>query len=113
MIPPPPPHRWSCDKGVVRLLKWRTLSSLHDSLEGQHTEEWALRSLRYFAVLDKLPVVDPQQVSLPPMHPVPSVPCLISLYVRKGLNQLEETKARATSIFGDILKMDSTKKASF
>ncbi|XP_062239342.1 uncharacterized protein LOC133949157 [Platichthys flesus] len=105
-------YKWSCDEKVIGNLKYDTLSGVHHILEVQHTEEWKRRSVRYIGTLDKLQVPDAawQQVSLPPMHPLPSVTGLISLYVRKGLNQLEETKARATSIFGDILKMDSTKK---
>ncbi|CAB1416163.1 unnamed protein product [Pleuronectes platessa] len=108
-------YKWSCDKKVIRNLKYDTLSGLHHILEVQHTEEWKRQSVIYIGTLVKLqvPGAAQQQVSLPAMYPLPSVPGLISLYVRKSLNQLEETKARATSIFGDILKMDSTKKASF
>lgn len=69
------------------------------------------RSIQYLSVLRKLRV--PQAMPLPPMHPVPSVPRLISVYVRDALTRLEETKAKVTSIFGDILKMNSSKKESF
>lgn len=104
---------------LLGLLKERTLgnsaSRLRACLVEQHTREWMARSMSYLSVLRKLrvPGAEPQQVSLPPMHPVPCVSWLISVYVREAASRMEETKARVTSIFGSILKMDSTKKASF
>ena len=35
------------------------------------------------------------------------------VYVLEAMTRLDETKARVMSIFGDILKMDSTKKVRF
>ncbi len=112
-------RRLSCDKTVIGLLKERTLgnsaSRLRTTLVELHTREWMSRSMRYLSVLRKLrvPGATPQrQVSLPAMHSVPTVPWLLSVYVRETLPRLTETKARVTSIFGEILKMDSTKKAS-
>ena len=102
------------------MMKERTLgnsaSRLRSFLVEQHTREWMARSIEYLSVLRKLRVpgaTAPQAVSLPPMHPVPSVPWLISVYARDAMTRLTETKARVTSIFGDILKLDSTKKVSF
>ncbi|XP_034440815.1 uncharacterized protein LOC117761228 [Hippoglossus hippoglossus] len=106
----------SCDKRVVGLMKERTLgnsaSRLRAILVEQHTKEWMVRSLSYLSVLSKLqvPGVAPRQVSVPPMNPIPTVPWLISIYAREALGRLEEMKARVTSIFGDILKLGSTKK---
>ena len=46
-----------------------------------------------------------------PNHaPVPTVFWLINVYIRDALMRLDETRARVTSIFGDIFKMDPTKK---
>lgn len=116
----PPLRRLSCDKTVIGLMKERTLgnsaSRLRAALVEQHTRDWMRRSMKYLSVLRKLRVPgveQPRQVSLPPMHPVPSVSWLLSVYVREALTRLDETKARVTSVFGDILKLDSTKKASF
>ncbi|KAM8867921.1 uncharacterized protein ACB058_005816 [Synchiropus picturatus] len=44
------------------------------------------------------------------MHPVPGVSWLLGVYVRDAMTRLPETKAKITSVFGSILKMDSTKK---
>lgn len=49
----------------------------------------------------------------PEMPPVPSPVWLLTVYSHDVLSRLDEVKARVTSIFGSILKMDSTKKVSF
>ena len=96
-------------------MKERTLgnsaSRLRAILVEQHTKEWMVRSMSYLSVLRKLQVSG--QVSVPPMKPIPTVSWLISIYAREALGRLEEMKARVTSIFGDVLKLGSTKKASF
>ncbi|XP_034469710.1 uncharacterized protein LOC117778320 [Hippoglossus hippoglossus] len=100
------------------MMKARTLgnsaSRLRAALVEQHTKDWLVRTLRYLSVHEQLhvPGVPPRLVTVPPMQAVPNVPWLISVYAREALGRLEETKARVTSVFGDILKMDSTKKAS-
>ncbi|CAB1445244.1 unnamed protein product, partial [Pleuronectes platessa] len=103
---------------VVGMMKARTLgnsaSRLRAALLEQHTVDWLLRILRYLSVLDQLqlPGVALQQVTVPPLRAVSNVPWRISVYTKEALGCLEETKARVTSVFGDILKIDSTKKAS-
>ncbi|XP_056461290.1 uncharacterized protein LOC130401506 [Gadus chalcogrammus] len=49
-------------------------------------------------------------VSLPTFVKVPGLTWFGRVYVLEAVTRLDETKARVTSIFGDILKMDSTKK---
>ncbi|KAL2082094.1 hypothetical protein ACEWY4_021912 [Coilia grayii] len=111
-------HRLSCDRAVIGLLKEHTLgysaSRIHASLVKQHTREWMARSTSYLSVLRKLRAPDaaPQVVTLPTMHQVPDVPSLMSVYARDALMRLKETKARVTSIFGDILTVNSTKKVT-
>ncbi|KAJ7983875.1 hypothetical protein DPEC_G00370340 [Dallia pectoralis] len=52
-------------------------------------------------------------VSLPPpMPPVPSPVWLLTVYSCDVLSRLDEVKARITSVFGSILKMDSAKKVT-
>ncbi|XP_028451543.1 uncharacterized protein LOC114566902 [Perca flavescens] len=111
-------YKLSCDRAVIGLMKERTLgnsaSRLRASLVEQHTKEWMARSMLYLSVLRKLlapgATLPLAGVSLPPMHPVPTALWLINVYVREALSRLDETRARVTSIFGDLLKMDSTKK---
>jgi hypothetical protein len=44
------------------------------------------------------------------MTPVPTAQWLLFVYVRDVLQRLDEYKAKVTSTFGQILKVDSTKK---
>ena len=46
------------------------------------------------------------------MQRVPSSRWLLSVYAQDILQRLPEVKAKITSIFGNILKMDSTKKVN-
>ena len=102
-------------------MKERTLgnsaSRLRASLVEQQTNGWMARSMLYLSVLRKLlapgATLPLAGASLPPMHPVPTALWLINVYVREALSRLDETRARVTSIFGDLLKMDSTKKVRF
>ncbi|XP_024148415.1 uncharacterized protein LOC112158940 [Oryzias melastigma] len=48
----------------------------------------------------------------PPMPPLPSPIWLLTVYGYDVLTRLDEYKARITSTFGSILKMDSTKKVT-
>ena len=52
----------------------------------------------------------PSPPPIPPMQPVPRPAWFLAVYVRDVVGRLEETKAQITSLFGTILKMDSTKK---
>ena len=47
---------------------------------------------------------------LPPITPVPKGHWFLAVYVRDGLTSLDEVKAKITSTFGSVLKMNSTKK---
>ncbi|KAL1269402.1 hypothetical protein QQF64_031691 [Cirrhinus molitorella] len=49
---------------------------------------------------------------LPQMVPVPCPSWLLSVYAKDVLTRLPELKARVTSVYGTILKMDSTKKVT-
>ncbi|XP_046887325.1 uncharacterized protein LOC124474908 [Hypomesus transpacificus] len=46
------------------------------------------------------------------MPPVPSPVWLLTVYSMDVLSRLDEVEARVTSVFGSILKMDSTKKVT-
>ncbi|XP_047220672.1 uncharacterized protein LOC124869130 isoform X2 [Girardinichthys multiradiatus] len=84
-------YRLSCDKKVLSQMKGRTLGNsanrLHSFLVENHTEEWMTR-----------------------MQPVPTSRWLLFTYARETFSRMEELQASVTSVFGSILKMDSTKK---
>ncbi|XP_047203981.1 uncharacterized protein LOC124857001 [Girardinichthys multiradiatus] len=110
-------YRLSCDKKVLSQMKGRTLGNsanrLHSFLVKNHTEEWMSRCLLYLETCGKFQVAG---VHLAPtahplrMQPVPTSGWLLSAYARETFSQMEELQASVTSIFGSILKMESTKK---
>ncbi|KAI4793351.1 hypothetical protein KUCAC02_032781 [Chaenocephalus aceratus] len=110
-------YRLSCDRKVLAQMKGRTLgnsaSRLRSFLVEQHTAEWMRRSIHYLNTCRKFLVagVNMPPPQLPPqMVPVPSCGWLLSTYVLESFTRIEEMKAKVTSTFGSILKMDSTKK---
>ena len=46
----------------------------------------------------------------PELRQLPTYAWLLRVYGLDTLSRLEETKAQITSVYGEILKMDSTKK---
>ncbi|KAI4900998.1 hypothetical protein NFI96_017932, partial [Prochilodus magdalenae] len=107
----------SCDMKVMRLMRERSLGNsttmLYHKLREQHSEAWMTRTLQYLAVCNKfqVPGVEVQHVAPPPpMVPVPSPDWLLTIHAEDVRTRIGEMKARVTSIFGSILKIDSTKK---
>lgn len=110
--------RFACDIGVVRLLRHRGLGNsvtqLHKQLCEQHSEDWLTRTVQYFTAcrpFSASSLVAPHAVARPPARPpLPKPQWLLSVYVRDVLNRVDDVKAKLTSVFGTVLKMDSTKK---
>ena len=91
------------------------VSRLRASLVEQHSRDWMERSIEYMSVLRKVraPGAEQKEVSLPAFVKVPGLTWFRKVYVLEAMTRLDETKARITSIFGEILKMASTKKVRF
>lgn len=89
-------------------------TSAYRNLCVRHREQWIAQTTHYLSVVGKFPdyVTDPSSLAaqLTQMVPVPSPAWLLSVYAKDVLTRLPELKARVTSIYGTILKMDSTKK---
>lgn len=105
---------------VIRFLRERTLgnspSRLVRQLRENHSEEWLKRVCRYLGACSDF-VVQPSllPVKFPdPPKPVdvPSHRWMLAVYGRDILSRLDHIKASITSTFGNILKMDSTKKVN-
>ncbi|XP_051778448.1 uncharacterized protein LOC127526605 [Erpetoichthys calabaricus] len=113
-------YRLSCDKKLIGQMRDRTLDNganrLRRYLLEEHTRSWILHSKSYLFAFAKFITSGAEPFATPPlpprMTPVPSAKWLLSVYAREVALRLEETKARITSIFGSILKMDSTKKVT-
>ncbi|KAJ7983613.1 hypothetical protein DPEC_G00375190 [Dallia pectoralis] len=112
-------YKLSCDMRVVTLMRERSLGNsatqLHTKLWENHSEAWMRRSMQYLGECRHFLALGTgqRQFSLPPpMPPVPSPVWLLTVYSCDVLSRLDEVKARITSVFGSILKMDSTKKVT-
>lgn len=90
-------------------------SQTYSKLCESHSESWMRSCIRYLGECEQfLALSTGRQFTYPPeMPPVPSPVWLLTVYSHDVLSRLDEVKARVTSIFGSILKMDSTKKVSF
>lgn len=93
-----------------------SVTQLHKKLMEQHGEAWMQRVLQYLTACE--PFAKSSLVQPPVFHeptPLPAIPkpkWLLAVYARDVLGRLHEVKAKITSVFGSVLKMDSTKKVS-
>ncbi|CAM4568770.1 unnamed protein product [Leuciscus chuanchicus] len=113
-------YRYSCDNRVVRMMRERTLGNsvtqLYKKLMEQHSEAWTQRVLQYLTACEpftRSSLVQPPVFAEPPLLPaLPKPKWLLAVYARDVLGRLDEVKAKITSVFGCVLKMDSTKKVT-
>lgn len=87
-------------------------TQLYNKLCEGHSEAWMRRSIQYLGECEHFlasGTIRPQFPPLPEMPVVPSPVLLLTVYSMDVLSRLDEVKARVTSVFGSILKMDSTK----
>lgn len=114
-------HKLGCDMQVVRLMRQRGLgnssSPLQKQLEEQHAENWLGKQIQFLndyrgvtrAISSGL--ISPVLLGdLPAMPAVPKHRWLMQVYAQDVLSRLDEVKASITSLFGQVIKMDSTKK---
>ncbi|KAL2080702.1 hypothetical protein ACEWY4_024495 [Coilia grayii] len=111
-------YQLSCDRRVISMLRERTrgnsATQLYKKLCEVHSETWMRRSTHYLSVMEPFLTSGVVRACTPPpsMPPVPQPGWLLTVYGHDILSRLEDVKARVTSIFGKVLKMDSTKKVT-
>ena len=113
-------YRYACDESVVTLLRTRGLGNspfqLQRKLQEQHHRTWTKQTTIYLSdykgFTDKSLAVCAPPVKPPPPQPVPKYKWLQKVYCLDVMSRIDEVKASITSVFGRILKMDSTKKVS-
>ena len=103
---------------VVHLLRERGMGNnvthLWKQLRELHSEEWLRQVSNYIFACE--PHVTCSITTRPHirealrMLPLPTWKGLLSIYTRDVLLRLPDAKANITSVYGTILKMDSTKK---
>ena len=114
-------YQSACDLRVAKLMRLRGLgnsaSQLRHKLMEQHSELWSQRMVHYHTdcqsfvdVTSRHLLVKPDVRDPPPMAKVPGYKWLQTVYCNDVIQRLDEVKAAITSVFGKVLKLDSTKK---
>ncbi len=102
---------------MLSLLRERGLgnsaSKINKKIREQHAEDWLRRTASYLSAC--LPFSTSQLVryvaDAPPVMPsLPQPRWLMTVFVKDVFTRLDEIKAKVTSTYGDVLKLDSTKK---
>lgn len=107
---------YAADMRVIRILRERTLGNsatkLSKQIKEQHSEAWLNCNLRYLTDCEQFVggVANVIFQEPPALHLVPTYKWILFVYSQDILLRLEEIKAKCTSVFGSILKFDSTKK---
>ena len=115
----------ACDRKVITLLRGRTAgnssSRLHDALCELHTEAWMRSSIHYlgdcrqYQLRMERAVARPREglapFDAPPaLRPMFGPRWLVTCYSYESLERHKALKAQITSVYGRVLKLDSTKK---
>ncbi|XP_016115196.1 uncharacterized protein [Sinocyclocheilus grahami] len=102
--------------GSARLADWtlgNSATMLYHKLCEQHSEDWMERTLQYLSACERFQGTTTRPITPPPpMPPVPTAQWLLSVHAEDVRSRYSELKARVTSVFGSILKMDSTKQVA-
>ncbi|XP_019633279.1 PREDICTED: uncharacterized protein LOC109476717 [Branchiostoma belcheri] len=114
-------RKYACDRNVVALLRSRTLgnssTALRNTVMEMHSEEWLRKQVYYLSAckehrkrLGSFGLEEFGYDEAPSFPPFPQPRWFLATYVRGIYMRLPALKAALTSTFGNILKIDSTKK---
>lgn len=114
-------RKFACDISVVAMMRSRTLgnspTALCNNVRELHTDEWMRLSLCYLTdcqrhkkKLDSLKLSPCSYNPSPPFKSPPTPKWFLAIYIRDVWARLPWLKASATSVYGTVLKIDSTKK---
>ncbi|XP_028300700.1 uncharacterized protein LOC114462201 [Gouania willdenowi] len=110
-------YRLACDRRVLSQMSGRTLGNsatrLYTFLREEHTRAWMTRCVHYMHAYRQftMPNVErPPPAMYPQMDPVPGPQWILAAHGNHCYGRIEEMQASITSVYGSILKMDSTKK---
>lgn len=102
-------------------MRCRTLgnssTSLWNDVTEMHSDEWMRRAVAYLSDCERhkisrkrLGIPDVTYATLPLFHNPPGCKWFLATYIRDVWSRLPALKSRITSVYGTILKIDSTKK---
>jgi hypothetical protein len=103
-------------------MRERTLGNsstkLQKQVAEQHTEHHMNRALKFLQAREPFEIQSSKGLfkipsaaqTIPPIPAIPKPDWFLAVYLRDVVSRIEETRAKITSTFGEILKIDSTKK---
>ncbi|XP_043228355.1 uncharacterized protein LOC122384727 [Amphibalanus amphitrite] len=110
----------ACDKAIISLFRstgpWRNPAEIQRNICDGVGQAYLTRTLCYLSHCDEHSAAPGETqrrrpVALPPPHPVvPSAKRLMRVYLRETHARQQRYLATITSVFGDVLKMDSSRK---
>ncbi|KAF0292636.1 hypothetical protein FJT64_009381 [Amphibalanus amphitrite] len=110
----------ACDKAIISLFRstgpWRNPAEIQRNICDGVGQAYLTRTLCYLSHCDEHSAASGETqrrrpVALPPPHPVvPSAKRLMRVYLRETHARQQRYLATITSVFGDVLKMDSSRK---
>ena len=112
---------YACDYAVISLMKSRTpdnsSKALKFTLMEMHSETWIRRNIEYLndcqnhkKALQRLSRPPCEYAKADMFRIIPNAKSFLAAYVRDVWTRLDTCKASITSVFGEILKINSTKK---
>ena len=114
-------YHYAVDKNVLTMLRSRTLgnspTAIQKTILELHSEAWMKNSMtflqgcvRHQSGLPSLLDQDATFDEVPSFKAIPTPQWFLSVYARDVLSRKDSLKGNITSVFGEILKIDSTKK---
>lgn len=114
-------RKFACNRSVVKLMRARTLgnssTAICNVINELQTEEWMERTIAYLSDCERHRKSREHMLQIPSIYDEPpafksppTAKWFLATYIRDVWNRLPCLKANATSIYGSILKIDSTKK---
>ena len=114
-------RKFASDIGVVNLMRSRTpgnsSTSLWNDVREMHSEEWIRRAVVYKSDCERhknsrkrLALPEVTYTALSVFHTPPGCKWFLATFIRDVWSRLPALKSRITSVYGSILKIDSTKK---
>ena len=116
-------YKYACDVKVISMMRQRTLGNsatlLYKTLREIHGDNYSRRLALYLEDCNRYVMATTsglfKQGSFKPhpspvSPPMPQVKWILSVYRKDVLSRLDEVKASITSVFGQVLKIDSTKQ---
>lgn len=115
--------KFACDEKVVALMRSRTIgnspTALCNDINEIHSDSWARKMIAYLANCKRHKKTaktllcrkdEPNYQELPLFRPIPGKKWFLATYIRDVWARLDLLKASKTSVLGNIIKIDSTKK---